>query len=215
MRTEVWFDGEVGRLEGLLEWPEDGQAVGGVVVAHPHPLYGGTMRQPVVHHVARACNRRGLATLRFNFRGVGGSAGRFSNLDEYRDVQAAVTYLTAQVEDRPVCLAGYSFGAVVAALAVVEGAEVARLGLVAFPVNWDETMPSFFSLLGARAVPIVAVCGELDDIAPPPDVETLLRGVGVDPRMVTVRGADHFFIGSGDQVGDAVAAFMLEDPHAA
>lgn len=215
MPTEVWFEGEVGRLEGLLEWPESGPAVGGVVVAHPHPLYGGTMRQPLVHHVARVCRRRGLATLRFNFRGVGESAGRFSNLDEYRDVQAAVTYLADRLAGPPVSLVGYSFGAAVAALAVVEGAQVARLGLVAFPVNWDETMPSFFSQLGARAVPILAVCGELDDIAPPLDVEALLRGVGADPRMVTVKGADHFFIGSADQVGDAVAVFIREDVHAA
>lgn len=215
MRTDVSFTGEAGRLEGLLEYPEDRPAVGGVVVAHPHPLYGGSMVQPVVHHVARACRRRGLITLRFNFRGVGGSEGGHSGIDEYRDVQAAFAYLETRLEDLAISLAGYSFGAAASALAVIEGTPATGLALVAFPVNWDEMMPSFFALLGTRSVPILAVCGELDDIAPPAEVEGLLRGAGVQPRMVTVGGADHFFIGLADRVGESVAAFLVEGARAA
>ncbi len=99
-RGHVYFSGD-DRLEGILEWPagvgesaatggEAGPRVaGGVVVAHPHPLYGGTMAQPVVYRVAQACRERGFASLRFNFRGVGQSEGRYSGSEEYRDVEAA------------------------------------------------------------------------------------------------------------------------------
>lgn len=214
MPTDVSFTGEAGRLEGLLEYPEGQPVVGGVVVAHPHPLYGGSMVQPVVHHVARACRRHGLVTLRFNFRGVGGSDGSYGGFDEYRDVQAAFAYLESRIGGLTISLAGYSFGAAVSALAVIEGTPAKGLALVAFPVNWDEMMPSFFALLGTRTAPILAVCGELDDIAPPAEVEALLRGAGVHPRMVTVSGADHFFVGLADRVGDSVAAFLVEGARA-
>lgn len=185
--------------------------VGGVVVAHPHPLYGGSMSQPVVHHVARACRRRGLATLRFNFRGVGGSDGGYSGRDEYRDVQSAFAYLEDRLDGVATSLAGYSFGAAMSALAAGEGTPATCLALVAFPVNWDEMMPSFFARLGSSSARVLAVCGELDDVAPPAEVERLLRGAGAHPRMITVSGADHFFIGLADLVGDAVAAFVVKD----
>jgi len=70
---------------------------GGVVIAHPHPLMGGTMAQPVVYRVARACRERGFASLRFNFRGVGQSRGRYSGSEEYRDVEAALAFLRGRV----------------------------------------------------------------------------------------------------------------------
>jgi len=209
-REEVTLTGEVGALEGLLEHPDRGVPVGGVVVAHPHPLYGGTMVQPVVHHVARACRHEGLVTLRFNFRGVGASSGSYSGLDEYRDILAASAYLSERLEGLPISLCGYSFGAAMSALAAIDGASAAALALVAFPVHWEEMMPSFFDRLGLVSAPVLAVCGELDEIAPPAEVEELLRGAGVDPRMVKVPRADHFFIGLADHVGEVVAAFVRE-----
>jgi hypothetical protein len=212
--TDVSFTGEAGLLEGVLEYPEDQPAVGGVVVAHPHPLYGGSMVQPVVHHVARSCRRQGLVTLRFNFRGVGGSEGSYSGFGEYRDVQAAFAHLDGLLGGLAISLAGYSFGAAVSALAVIEGTPATRLALVAFPVNWDEMMPSFFAPLGTCDAPILAVCGELDDIARPAEVEALLRGTGAHPRMISVAGADHFFIGLADRVGDSVATFLVEGARA-
>ncbi len=72
-------------LEGIYETP-DAPIRGNAVVSHPHPLYGGTMVNPVVHHVAKACRRQRLATVRFNFRGVGSSEGKYQGTDEWRDV---------------------------------------------------------------------------------------------------------------------------------
>ncbi len=210
LRREVTIPGDAA-LEGLLELPEDGPPLGGVVVAHPHPLHGSTMQQPVVHYVAKACRQKGLATLRFNVRGVGASEGAYSGREEFRDVRAAAAFLRAQLPPGlPVLLAGYSFGAVMASLAVIEGEPAAGLALVAFPLSWDEFVSHWFERFGEYAGPVIAVCGEYDPIAPPAAVEAFLRGVGLDPTMVVVPGADHFFGGERDSLSEPVARFLSD-----
>lgn len=149
-----------------------------------------------------------MATLRFNFRGVGRSAGGYSGIDEYRDVRAAASFMREELAGLPVCLAGYSFGSVMAALAVAEGQPAAALALVALAVRWEEFMPTFLEGLAAYPGPVLSVCAECDDVAPPDEVAGLLLELGVRPRTVTIPGADHFFIGHQDRVGGAVAAFM-------
>ena len=210
LRREVTIPGDVA-LEGLLEFPEDGPPLGGVVVAHPHPLHGSTMQQPVVHYVAKACRQKGLATLRFNFRGVGASGGVYSGREEFRDVRAAAAFLRAQLPPGlPVSLAGYSFGAVMASLAVIDGEPAAGLALVALPLSWDEFVSHWFERFGEYEGPVIAVCGEHDPIAPPMAVEAFLRGVGLDPTMVVVPGADHFFGGERDRLSEPVARFLSD-----
>src|SRR5438445_631443 len=89
---------------------------GGIVICHPHPLYGGDMDNPVVVRVQEVCAELGLATLRFNFRSVGGSTGSHANgVGEQDDAVAALHVLAKTVGDRPLAIAGYSFGARVAA----------------------------------------------------------------------------------------------------
>lgn len=195
-------------LDGLFEDPAGGEPLGGVVVAHPHPLHGGTMVNPVVHHVAKACRNRGLASLRFDFRGVGESEGRFDGLKERQDVSHAAAFLRHRLPARPVGLAGYSFGAVMSALAVAEGEPVDALALVAFAVAWDEFMPAFFHPLAEYRGPVLAVCGERDEISPPDEVEAFLAGLGLDLEMVVIPGADHYFGGSKPDVGAAVGGFL-------
>jgi hypothetical protein len=205
------------RLEGILEWPEGapaGTAAGGVVVAHPHPLYGGTMAQPVVYRVARACREQGFASLRFNFRGVGKSAGRYSGIDEYRDVEAALAFLRGKLATdggrrAPLGLAGYSFGSVMAALAAGSGAvPIDALALIAFVVEWEESPPGVLEALAGFKGPVLALCGEVDDLAPPAVVERALRGVGVDYRLVVIQDTGHFFEQKQREVGEQVAAFF-------
>ena len=212
LRREITIPGPAGRLEGLFELPEGGaDTVGGVVVAHPHPLHGGTMVQPVVHHVARACRRRGLATLRFNFRGVEGSEGSFSGLDEYQDAAAAAAFLRSELgEGMPVAMAGYSFGSIMVSLAAIQGEAPAGLALIAFPVDIDEFMPTFFSRLGDYRGPVLALCGARAELAPPAGVEHFLRDVGVDPHMVVIPEADHFFARRQGGVGEIVGSFLRE-----
>ena len=196
-------------IEGLLEFPETGEPLGGVVVAHPHPLHGSTLQQPVVFHTAKACRRRGLATLRFNFRGVGRSGGGFSGFEEYRDVKSASAFLRGELPPgAPIGLVGYSFGAVMASLAVLDGEQAAALALVAFPMRWEEFMPVWFERFGEYRGSVLSVCAEYDTIAPPEQVEAFLREVGLTPTQIVIPGTDHFFGGVKQAYAEPIGDFM-------
>jgi len=246
--SHVFFAGDH-RLEGMLEWPsptgprvavaDDGRPQvgekeaapapnGGVVVAHPHPLYGGTMAQPVVFRVAKACRERGFVTFRFNFRGVGASAGAYDGREEYRDVEAALAYLRGQLAagreaSNPtqiatfssgssgvkLGLAGYSFGSVMASVAAGRGGvPVEALALIALPVAWPELPADFFRTLERFGRPVLAVCGEADDLAPPDEVASTLEGLGIDFRLEVVAGSGHLFEGRQHEVGEIVGDFF-------
>ena len=113
----VTIDGPAGGLEGCLHLPEDGRPIAGVVVCHPHPLMGGDMHNNVVMGLCRELVGCGMAILRFNFRGVGASAGTHDQgRGEMEDAREALRYLVslAEIDDRSIGLAGYSFGAGVA-----------------------------------------------------------------------------------------------------
>src|SRR6202030_4737792 len=93
----VMIDGPVGRLEALLWAPADATPPMAAVVCHPHPLFGGTMHNKVVYHVAKTLHRYGLAVLRFNFRGVGLSEGAYDHgRGETADARAALDYLRTE-----------------------------------------------------------------------------------------------------------------------
>src|SRR6516162_3864534 len=103
--------GPAGRLEALLEEPDDQEARLVAVVCHPHPLYGGTMHNKVVYRMARGLRRAGMAVLRFNFRGVGASEGEHANyIGEVEDARAALGWLRTRYPDLGYALAGFSFG---------------------------------------------------------------------------------------------------------
>jgi alpha/beta superfamily hydrolase len=230
-RGHVLFSGD-DRLEGILEWPEGAdspaeeadvgtalQAAAGVVVAHPHPLYGGTMAQPVVYRVAQASREQGFASLRFNFRGVGLSRGRYSGNDEYRDIEAAAAFLRGRLATAeagggrrpPLALAGYSFGSVMAAIAAGTGTvPIQALALIAFVVRWEELPAAALDSLGRFRGPVLAVCGESDDLASPASVERALAGLGLDFRLAVIAGAGHLFEHRQREVGEQVAGFFAD-----
>ena len=107
VEEKISFKSDGLQLQGLLHRA----GVNGVVVTHPHPRYGGDMYNPVVATIIQAFQHQGYTTLRFDFRGVGNSQGRYDKgIGEKRDVCRALAYL-AQINMDKICLAGYSFGA--------------------------------------------------------------------------------------------------------
>jgi len=180
--------GEAGEaLEGLFVAGAD-EASGGAVIAPPHPLYGGSMDSPVVSELAWACTKADLASLRFNWRGVGGSTGTPSGdlAVAAQDYAAALLQLGRTVRG-PLVAAGYSFGAAAAVRAAADQPRVRRLVLVAPP-------PGLLDVealrAGERAVLLLA--GEHDAIAPPAALDAIARSLP-DARCVELAGADHFF----------------------
>jgi alpha/beta superfamily hydrolase len=190
-------------LEGRVAVPPDAKA--GVVICHPHPLYGGDMDSGVVTQAMEACAGRGLATLRFNFRGVGASTGTHDDgKGEQDDVRAALTEIRGRLPaGTPVALAGYSFGAAVAAAVAVE-TSVSGLALIAPPLRLGSLAPP-----KAVSGPILVVVGAEDQYCPPAALEAIRETV---PRatITVIDGADHFFFGSlatlAEAIGDWAAA---------
>ena len=120
---KITFQSDGLQLQGRLHRA----GVNGVVVTHPHPLYGGDMNNPVVETITQAYQHKGYTTLRFDFRGVGDSQGMYDEgIGEKRDVCQAMAYL-AQINIENICLAGYSFGAWINAQ--IHPADAHRLGI--------------------------------------------------------------------------------------
>jgi len=185
-------------LEGRLSVPAS--PGGGIVICHPHPLYGGDMDNPVVVRIQEVCAELGLATLRFNFRGVGGSTGSHANgVGEQDDAVAALDMLAKLVSDRALAIAGYSFGARVSALVAGRDTRLSRVALIAPPLK----MYDFASLEGRR-LPTLMVAGTADTYCPAEDFRKLAaRFPWVE--TVSIEGADHFFFGKLFPLGQAVA----------
>lgn len=183
-------------LEARVAIP--GSATAGVVLCHPHPLYGGDMDSNVVLLAAEACAARNVATLRFNFRGVGASTGTHDDgRGEQDDVRAALSELRRCLPSgAAVALAGYSFGAAVAA-AVAADTPVAGLALIAPPVRIMPMTPPTVS------GPFLIVVGADDQYCSPASLEAIRDAI---PRVTitVIDGADHFFFGALDALGAAV-----------
>ena len=177
-------------LEGALALP-DGPPRGAALIAHPHPLYGGSMDNNVVEALAAAALAAGWAALRFNFRGVGRSTG--SN-DQGRGEQADVAAAAGWLRERfpgPLALLGYSFGSLVAA------ATASRLGPLAAGV-WISPPLVLGNLppWPLDAGPLLLVAGGRDAYTRLPDLEAYVAALGARGRLVALPEADHFFVGS-------------------
>jgi len=178
-------------LDGLwLAAP--GEARGGAVIAAPHPLYGGSMESPVVTELAFACERARLSSLRFNWRGVGASAGAATGEGEAaaEDFAAALAFVADSAEG-PLVAAGYSFGAAAAVRAARGEPRVRRLLLVAPPPPLLD-VPA----LEAFAGPVLVVTGERDRIAPQEALGPLVQALP-RARLAVLAETDHFFATEG------------------
>ena len=202
MEEKISFLSDGYEIEGRLEKSSPQK---GVVITHPHPLYGGDMHNNVVAAMARVYRQKGYTTLRFNFRGVGSSQGSYGDgLSEQEDVRAAISYL-ADMSVSQIDLAGYSFGAWVNALSIKNKPRLANMIMVSPPVAFID----FGSISDLGALRLI-VTGSRDDIAPPDLIEKSYAGWNVEAQFEVINGADHFYAGCLDKL-EAILAVYLED----
>lgn len=206
---QLTIPGPAGPLEALLDAPSPAVPGGpaapiraAVVFAHPHPSYGGTMHTRAVYHGAKGLVRAGCAVLRFNFRGVGSSAGSFdAGRGEVDDFRAALNEMHERYPHAPLWAAGFSFGSWIALETGATDPRVSALIAVAPPITregydfshtLESTKPKFF------------VQGELDELCPLKDLRAFYARCHEPKEMVVVDGASHLFDGQGREVGDAL-----------
>ncbi len=185
MEEQIFFISEQDRLEGLFHRSKSDQ---GVVISHPHPLYGGDMYNPVVEAVARAFQQNGYSTLRFNFRGVGDSEGQYDQgMGEQNDVVAAIEFLIRQNIEH-IDLAGYSFGAYVNAHIGCD--KIRHQIMVSPPVNFIR-----FDKISHIPCLKLVICGDEDDFAQISLVRTMVTSWNPDVLLEIISDADHFYNG--------------------
>lgn len=199
MEARITFQSETYNLEGLF----DLNGSSGLIVTHPHPLYGGQMDNAVVNSVRRVYRQHGYTTLRFNFRGTGNSQGRYADgVGEQADVKAAVNHLlTAGIKG--ITLAGYSFGAWINALTVQQQIPVKHLIMVSPPVGFID-FQNVATIPGLQLV----VTGSRDEIAPVKRIEELLPNWNPAASFKVISGADHFYGGYLDQLESVLATHI-------
>lgn len=206
METLVALDVRGGlRLEAHLTLPENPTA--GLVVCHPHPLYGGDMDNPVVVRVAECAQGAGMAALRFNFRGVGASGGVHAGGEgEQDDVVAALAALRGRLPaQRPIGLAGYSFGAWVAARVAAAMPDLPALALLAPPLGMYD-----LGFLGSAPSHTLLVSGSRDQYCPVEALERLGARLGTGAEII--EGAEHFFFGKLFPLSEVVDRWLRTWP---
>ncbi len=193
--------GPAGHLDALLDEPKTAPRAA-VVFAHPLPTDGGTMHTKAVYQGAKGLARTGCAVLRFNFRGVGRSAGAFDRGDgEREDFRAALDYMAARYPNLPLWAAGFSFGAWIALETGAVDDRVSVLIGIAPPVTkagYD------FSNTRRSTKPKFFVQGEADDICPIQDMWKFYGEVPEPKELVVIDAADHLFDGHTTEVGEAL-----------
>ena len=195
---KLWIEGPAGKLEAALRVA--GNPRGAAVLAHPHPLYGGTLHNPVIFHADRALNRAGLTTLRFNFRGVPGSDGfHDEGRGEIGDVGAAAQWLRGIAPDVPLLIVGYSFGSRSAILHALSDPSVAGVVAIGLPVRiWS------FEDVATLARPLAVVQGTNDEFGSIAEVEATIARAVPPGRLYPVQGAEHLFPGRAAEAAGRV-----------
>jgi len=190
MTRALNLQGQAGLIEALLDVPAEGAVQGTAVIAHPHPLFGGTMQNKVVQTLARAFVQSGWQAVRFNFRGVGASAGHY---DEGQGEAADMLQVIAQVApEGPLALAGFSFGAFVTshvAQALGDQRPPQQLVLVGTAASRFEVAPVAPELHERCLV----LHGEQDDTVPLASVMDWARPQSLP--ITVIPGGEHFFHG--------------------
>lgn len=198
----LFIPGPVGRLEALIEEPEDRDPVEAALVCHPNPLGGGTMHNKVVYRLARGLRKSGCVVLRFNFRGVNLSDGEHDEgRGEALDAQAALTVLRERYPHLPFTVAGFSFGGRVATrLTSLLGPDgPGRLILVGYPTVYPN-----HELLTTLRLPRIFVHSTNDEFGPRAELQGLYDRLWQPKQLHWIDAKDHFFAGALDEYEQAI-----------
>ena len=201
--------GPEGNIEARVTLPlVDSRHHAVAAICHPHPLYGGNLDNKVVITLARTLSGLGVPTLRFNFRGVGASAGSFtSGIGETEDLLAVIRYIHTLYPNRALWLAGFSFGAYVA-LRAAQSIAVDRLITVAPPVNLYD-----FSDLTPPTCPWLLIQGTDDEVVPYKEVARWAARLYPAPQTVYLDGVGHYFHGKLSALQDTITGSLSAVPH--
>jgi uncharacterized protein len=223
----IFLSGPEGHLEALLnEGAPDASFA--ALVCHPHPVFGGNLHNRVVYHAMKALNDPawglGWPVLRFNFRGAGFSDGSHGGGAEVDDVLASLDWLEREFE-RPLLVAGFSFGAAMALHAchrLLRARNPAHdssanqrhpivRALIALGLPTQVESPAYhYSILSEITIPKLFLSGERDEFAPPQQLEQVVASAAEPKRLTLFPGADHFFSGQIEPMQSAIATWVKE-----
>jgi uncharacterized protein len=195
--------GPMGNLEGILETPPNADEAQVAIVCHPHPVYGGTMTNKVVHMLAKTFNDLGVRTIRFNYRGVGASVGAYDEgRGETLDTLAVVRWANLRWPDAKIWLGGFSFGGAVA-LRTAAQIQPARLVTVAPAIQRVDV-----TRVKLRDCPWLIVQGDNDELVNAQEVRAWAESLEPQPHFVLLPGIDHFFHGRLNELRDVVTRWV-------
>ncbi|HZR29349.1 MAG TPA: alpha/beta fold hydrolase [Terriglobales bacterium] len=205
----LFLPGPSGKLEALLN-TGSAQATHAALVAHPHPLYGGTMHNKVVFSAMKALNNLGFPALRFNFRGAGLSEGTHDQgRGEVEDVRAALDWLEREFH-LPIIFAGFSFGAATGLRICCPDKRVAGVISLGTPVEAEGRFYTYSFLRECRK-PKLFVSGGHDEYGPLPELQKVIDSVPEPKQFVIVEGVGHFFEGKLDQVRSLIEQWVKSE----
>ena len=195
-------------LEGILGIPEGAGPLPAIIVCHPHPLYGGSMDNNVISSLCESLTQASLISLKFNFRGVGGSQGEFGQgIGEREDVEAAISFISTvnEVDSKRIGLAGYSAGAGFAFPVGFNDDRIRALAAVSPPLSMFD-----FDFLKSCPKPKLLISGSRDDLIPTDDFLKFCQSLPEPKECEIVERADHFWWGYESHLADKMAAFFTK-----
>jgi alpha/beta superfamily hydrolase len=199
----VSFEARGARIEGLLSLDER-PSEGSIIICHPHPLFGGNMYNNVVTAIVRIAAMWDFTSLRFNFRGVGESTGKFGGgTSEQGDVKGAVDYLEERKNPPTIVIAGYSFGAIAGLPVGADDERIKALIGVAPPLEMFD-----FGFLRGCPKPKLFVCGDRDTICPPSKMEEFFETLSEPKWLRILPGIDHFYYDRKGLLEGAIGDFL-------
>lgn len=195
--------GPIGTLEGMLETPAGADCSRIAVICHPHPVYGGTMTNKVVHMLAKAFNELGVPAIRFNYRGVGASHGAYDEgRGETLDTLAVVRWAHERWPNAALWLGGFSFG----------GAIALRTAAQTNPVRLVTVAPAIQRVDVTRVpmprCPWLIVQGDNDELVNAQEVQAWAQSLSPAPEFAMLAGVDHFFHGRLNELRDVVVRWV-------